>query len=113
MAGGGEPLSGSILDGRYRAEDLAVQTEPVWVLSHNLALGAVPRGVDVAGLAHVPEEAEVLHDELLRGCRPGRQLEVLATERVGELEDLLDFRPERLGDSKRVVVSHVTVKCPA
>jgi hypothetical protein len=45
--------------------DLAVETELVGMISHNLTLGAVPGGVDVAGLGHLPEEAEVLHDELL------------------------------------------------
>ena len=41
------------------------------MISHNLTLGAVPGGVDVAGLGHLPEEAEVLHDELLERAASG------------------------------------------
>ena len=37
-------------------------------------------------------------------------VEMLAAERVGELEHLLDVTPERLGDSKRVVVAHLGEK---
>ena len=49
-------------------------------------------------------------------CQLGDQLsdefgvlgvEVLATERVGELEELLDVMPERRGDSKRFVCVHL------
>jgi hypothetical protein len=46
-------------------EYLALETEPVGVLSRDLALGTVPGSVDVAGLGHLPEETEMLHDDAL------------------------------------------------
>jgi hypothetical protein len=39
-------------------------------------------------------------------------VEVLAAERVGELEDLLDVVPESLGVTKGVVVTHVGKRVP-
>lgn len=51
MAGGRELFAGPMLHGGCPAQDLAVETEPVGVLSHDLALGAVPGGVDVADKA--------------------------------------------------------------
>src|SRR5207247_10255734 len=61
MAGGRELLSGTILLARCPTQDLAVETEPVGVLSRDLALGAVPGRVEVAVLGHLAEEAERRH----------------------------------------------------
>ena len=59
-----ELLSGPIFRGRCTPQDFAIKTEPVGVLSHDLALGAVPGGVYVASLGHLPKQAEVPHDHL-------------------------------------------------
>src|SRR5206468_3694922 len=61
------------------------EAEHVWVLSHHLALGSVPGGTDVAGLGHLPEETEMLHDELLGGSSLGRQLQEDFDHRLGKL----------------------------
>ena len=71
VAGGRELLARPIRHGGSPPQGLPIETEPVGVLSRDLALGAVPGGVDVAGLGHLPEEAEVLHDELLRATASG------------------------------------------
>ncbi len=62
VTGGRELLSGAVY---HLTQYLAVETELLGMVSGDFALGAVPRGVDIAGFGHLPEEAEVVHDDLL------------------------------------------------
>src|SRR6266498_1190086 len=54
------------------------------MLARDLTLGTVPGGVDVAGLAHLSEETEVQHDDVLRESRLRWQLQEHLDHCLGE-----------------------------